>query len=189
MQTYFIADTHFYHKNIIKYDLRPFFSVTEMNSILIKNWNNRVTPKDQIYILGDFSWGSTAETEIILKQLNGHKHLIIGNHDEIITKSKKLQSYFDNISHYKKIKVQSNTGKKTLILSHYFIPFYDGHYTGAIHLHGHSHVTPEHNKELEIAKKLNDNGFVNKIFNVGCMHSYMDYTPITIDELLEFNTV
>lgn len=189
MKTYFISDTHFYHNNIIKYDNRPFKSVEEMNKTLIKNWNNTVTPKDHIYILGDFSWGSESDTEKILEQLQGHKHLIIGNHDKVIIKSKKLKLYFESIDHYAKITVPTKEDHKTLILSHYFIPFYDCHFRGVIHLHGHSHITPEHDKELEIAKRLNDKGFINKIFNVGCMLPYMEYTPITVDELLGLTIV
>lgn len=74
--------------------------------------------------------------------------------------------------------------QKTIILSHFFIPFYDGHYNQAILLHGHSHVTKEHNEELRIAKELNRKGFDNQIYNVGCMLPYMGYTPRTLDELL-----
>ena len=37
---FFIADLHFYHKNIIKYDNRPFNAVDDMNTQLIDNINN-----------------------------------------------------------------------------------------------------------------------------------------------------
>ena len=46
---YFIADTHFGHRQIIDYEDRPFTSVEEMDEILIKNWNETVDNNDTIY--------------------------------------------------------------------------------------------------------------------------------------------
>ena len=51
---FFIADTHFGDKNIIKYEGRPFKDVEEMNNVLIENWNNTVSCMDTIFVVGDF---------------------------------------------------------------------------------------------------------------------------------------
>lgn len=75
---YFIADTHFGEDNIRKYENRPFKNVKEMNAILIENWNETVSDKDEIYLLGDFS---NNESENILLKLHGIKYLVKGNHD------------------------------------------------------------------------------------------------------------
>lgn len=72
--------------------------------------------------------------------------------------------------------------KRRCILSHYFIPMYNGHFNNAIHLHGHSHMTKEAEKENHIALMLNINGFWNEIYNVECM--YWNYEPVTLDEIL-----
>ena len=61
---YFISDTHFNHKNVIKYDKRPFDSLEEMEWEIIKRWNNTVSNKDIVYHLGDFGfkWGNKPNT-------------------------------------------------------------------------------------------------------------------------------
>ena len=73
---YYISDLHFDHKNVIKFDNRPFSDVEEMNQALINNWNSVVQNNDTVYILGDFCWGKADRWMEILKQLKGQKVLI-----------------------------------------------------------------------------------------------------------------
>ena len=83
---FFTADTHFLHAAIIGHCDRPFKNVREMDNILIKNWNESITEKDHIYVLGDFAWGgqdAKSSIERITNKLKGHKHLIYGNHDRL----------------------------------------------------------------------------------------------------------
>ena len=184
-KVFFTSDLHFGHGNAIKFDDRPFESVEEMNAELIKRWNNKVSKGDLVYVLGDMIWkthdGKAAD---IIRQLNGQIILIKGNHDRFLHDSatKKLLA---GIKDYDDICVTLNDGtKRRCILSHFFMPFYNGHRYNAIHLHGHSHTSEEHKIELEIAKSLNDRGFKNEIYNVGCMH--WNYEPVTLDEILGY---
>ena len=51
--TYYIADTHFGHENIIEMCNRPFSNIDEMNSVMINRWNKKVKGNDTIYVIGD----------------------------------------------------------------------------------------------------------------------------------------
>lgn len=77
---WFTSDTHFGHKNVLKYCGRPFKTVEEMDEALIANWNAIVKPDDVIYHLGDVAMSIKA-VKRVLPRLNGHKILIVGNHD------------------------------------------------------------------------------------------------------------
>jgi len=77
-----IGDTHFFHRNIIKYCGRPFSSVDEMNDALIKNWNAIVSASDTIIHVGDFSFCQDKIAAQILSSLKGLKILVRGNHDK-----------------------------------------------------------------------------------------------------------
>ena len=91
MINWFTSDTHFGHKNIIKYTGRPFKSLEEMDYTLIRNWNERVKIGDTIYFLGDFIFknsaggkpgeGTSNKAIYYEKQLNGKIIFIKGNHD------------------------------------------------------------------------------------------------------------
>ena len=81
---YFTADLHFYHDNIIKHTNRQFQNSAEMNQALVKNWNQLITPRDEVYILGDLTMKGPALAMEILSQLKGKKYLIRGNHDAFV---------------------------------------------------------------------------------------------------------
>jgi calcineurin-like phosphoesterase family protein len=81
MKFFAIADLHFGHTNIIKYCDRPFEDTDEMDRVLIKNWNETVSNNDTVLVLGDVGFGSKEYIASLIKQLNGKKILIMGNHD------------------------------------------------------------------------------------------------------------
>lgn len=158
-------------------------SVEEMDRELIRRWNAKVGKGDLVYVLGDMIWKSgKGEAENIIKSLNGQIILIKGNHDRFLH-NEKAKEALSEVKDYDDICVTLEDGtKRRCILSHYFIPMYNGHFHNAIHLHGHSHRTREAEKEEQIALMLNINGFHNEIYNVGCM--YWNYEPVTLDEII-----
>lgn len=79
---YFIGDTHFDHKNIIRYCHRPFSNVTEMNRVTKNNWNSTVGDNERVYFLGDWSFGRRSKPASYWKrQLKGRIVSIQGSHD------------------------------------------------------------------------------------------------------------
>lgn len=131
MSIYFIADTHFDEDNIRRYENRPFRSVVEMNETIIKNWNSAVTEYDEVYVLGDF--GAADNEQYILKQLNGIKYLVKGNHD---TKS---NEYYRN-SGFKEVYDKPILFENFWILSHE--PIYVNSNMPYANLFGHVHNNP-----------------------------------------------
>lgn len=77
---YVIGDQHFYHKNIIYYTRGNFSSTLEMNEYIIKLHNETVGKEDIVIFLGDFCFKNSC-IEKILSCMNGHKYLVLGNHD------------------------------------------------------------------------------------------------------------
>lgn len=114
---FFTSDTHFGHKNIIEYCNRPYKTVEEMNQAMIDNWNAVVGPTDTIYHLGDVSFMKVEKTAEIIKQLNGHKILIRGNHDRGLHIMKQIgfQEAYE--------KLQIEIDGRTLWMSHHPYPF------------------------------------------------------------------
>ena len=80
---YFSSDTHYFHARIIEYCKRPFNSVDEMNSEMIRRWNEVVKPEDTVYHLGDFALGKSEQIAPIVQSLNGKKYFVPGNHDSL----------------------------------------------------------------------------------------------------------
>lgn len=77
---YFTSDLHFCHDREFIYKPRGFNTVWEMNNTIMKNWNNLIEYDDTVYILGDLMLNDNEEGIELLKNLNGKKKIIFGNH-------------------------------------------------------------------------------------------------------------
>ena len=187
---YFIADTHFFHENVIRFDKRPFTSVEEMNAKMRDWWNNTVRTNDRVYILGDFLWLDPREQEKeyidFVKSLNGHKVLIEGNHDNVKRFSSEIGNCFENIFQRKEIKLN----KKKIIMDHFPMMSYHQDVQDSVwHFHGHTHITGEQDWVEKWTRELVENHKMGtptgQIINVGCMMPYINYIPRTAEEIIE----
>lgn len=169
---YYTADLHLGHKNILRLSNRPFSSIEEMDKTLINNWNSVVKPEDDVYIVGDLCFRTTHDNMLqYISQLNGKKHLIVGNHDGEILKDKDLRRYFVEI---KDIKTVYDNGTK-IVLCHYPMVEWDGYYRGTLHFYGHIH----NNFDNATSKYIMS---IPNAYNVGV--DILDYYPRTLKEII-----
>jgi calcineurin-like phosphoesterase family protein len=157
-----ISDTHFGHANILNFKglnnepLRVFDDVNHMDEYMIERWNSVVTPQDKIYHLGDVLVKGSDWTK--LGRLNGHKRLLLGNHD--YPNMRLYQPYFEDI--------YSTRLLDKLLLSHIPIhPLSLGKAIANVHGHVHNNVGPDH--------------FGKQYVNVSV--EVVDYTPIAWEDL------
>ena len=201
---YYIADCHFGHANLnSKMDKRGFASVEEMDNYMIKQWNLRVRKNDEVVILGDFSFYNGSKTNEILKQLNGRKFLIEGNHDHHFLKD----SNFDTrLIQWVKPYAEMNDNGRKVVASHYPNLFYNGQYRTLPNgtaknymLFGHIHITQDNellHQILNLAESYRyDSEYrgnnANIPFNlINCFCMFSDYVPLTLDEwIIKWNQI
>jgi len=166
MATFFTADTHFGHANILKYCSRPFKSVEAMDEALIKNWNRRVGPDDTVWHLGDFTMAGGVERVRKYKdRLNGRIHLVWGNHDK---RSSEVSALFESTHDLTKIHFSEAGVVGQAVLCHYAMRVWGASHRGVWHLYGHSHGTlPDDNQALSLD------------IGVDCW----DYSPVSVQQI------
>ena len=171
----YTADLHFGHSNVIKFDNRPFADVDEMDRVMIELWNGRVQPDDTVYIVGDFCYRSEHAADWYLRQLKGHKILILGNHDGPIQNDPQALHYLEGVD---KMMHVTDDGKQ-IQLCHYPIVEWNKYFNGSYHIFGHIHNRRE--EAFEIMKKK------DHALNAGCMIN--NYMPVSFKELARNNEI
>ena len=195
---YFISDLHFYHQNLNEQmDCRGFADGKEMNEYMIRQWNRRVGPKDEVVILGDLSVGKGKATNAIVEQLNGRLILLEGNHDRFLEDKQCDRSRFEWIGPY--LELQDH--KRKLVLCHYPILCYNGQYRKmrdgsdrTFMLYGHVHNTCDEllihqfqtitRNTLRPLRGQEEPGHI-PCHMINCFCMFSDYTPLTLEEWIE----
>lgn len=78
MSAFVFSDPHFGHKNMaIK---RGFSCEEEQDELIIKNWNNVISKRDNVFLLGDITMEK--KNYEILSRLKGQIDVVLGNHDQ-----------------------------------------------------------------------------------------------------------
>lgn len=184
---FYIADCHFDDKLTFKWDIKNgctqvFDNVEVKTEAMIENWNDRVTNRDHIYILGDVFFRAQERAIELLKRLHGAKHFIIGNHDRAWLKTIADTKKFGILSCDDYLEIKD--GNKKVILSHYPIMFWNDQHRGAYHVYGHVHTSDEEKLFQHFGQELVQNGRIPEFraMNAGAMCN--DYAPVTLEELI-----
>lgn len=164
--TWLISDTHFGHKNIVKYCDRPM----EHNGLMVNSWTKLVQPEDTILHLGDLAvWYGDEESYWleIAKSMPGKKFMLRGNHDKLKDKVYAELGFTMTPEFVQEIKGQR------VLFSHYPDELRTSEWD--INVHGHIHNNP-------LEPRLAKTGRRYKNISV----ELMDYKPIRAKELLTF---
>ena len=189
---FFTSDTHFGHKNIIKYCNRPFEDVKQMDERLIENWNQKVPKNAIVFHLGDFAFIKEKKNYLdLVDSLNGDIVLVEGNHDggihrdvqRILRDADPQQDKFTIAPSLYEVDIQVEDEKLRFVLCHYAMRVWNKSHYGAIHLYGHSHGTlPDdpHSRSMDVGV----DSFTEEVSGSQISFLAKTYKPFHLDEIL-----
>lgn len=163
---FFTSDLHFNHKNYClgvsqwqdRARCRKFFSLEEMNDVIINNIN-AIVPEDAVLIhLGDFIFGDKKRCKEFRDKIQCKEiHHCFGNHDDWMRKND--PGCFDSTFDYLEFTIDFVDHKQFVVCSHYPITSWRDASLGSWMLHGHCHHTLE-----EQSGKIMDVGIDGDMF-------------------------
>lgn len=170
---YVLSDTHWFHKNIIKYCNRD----TNHDSIMVERWNKVVGPDDVVLHLGDlvFTPKSGLQDQFLYQiapALNGRKYLILGNHDKKSWTKLYGEAGFEVIKPFN-IKYR----EYEVSFDHY--PAKTAIRVGDRHIRVHGHI---HNSGYNWSGNRKE---MKRYGNINVSVEVIDYTPQPIEHLLD----
>lgn len=159
---YFIGDTHWGHRNILKY--RPeFSSVEEHDEVIFDNIMSVANRRNHLWLMGDcfFNHESVRHLDRIAAAFAAVK-FVVGNHD---TDNDERQEVLKRVIHIC-TKVHSLVKYREFWLSH--APIHTCELRGRFNVHGHMH-----------SQSVGDDRYLC----VSC--EQVDYKPVTLEQVRE----
>ncbi len=178
--TFITSDLHLGHANVINYcpeSRGHFTSVDEMNNAIVSNINSVVTDNDVLIIVGDIAFAKPNVAMDFLKQINGQKILIWGNHDSKLRNS----SVFENERRIAGVVGYADYMCETFVVDgvrhkaaimHFPLLSWDRMHHGSFMFHGHGHA-PKSKRDTMPGKRIRDIGLDGN-----------DMMPYRMDELI-----
>lgn len=141
---WFTSDLHLGHRAVLGFCSRPWETVEQMDAALVASINERVGPRDDLYVLGDFSYRVGVEEAMRLREAISCRnvHLVPGNHDRSWDAPGREGTFVVEPL----IAQLKLPGGRKLVLSHYPLMSWPSMGYGAIHLHGHIHADQSYNE-------------------------------------------
>lgn len=162
------SDTHYRHRNIIKYCMRPWLSDEERIALenapderaakkihvsdetlkrhdegIVARINEKVGPDDVLIHGGDVAWGTEALEDFADLVNCDEVYVLIGNHDDEF----QLKRVFGSSNVFERVMVE--VGRQRAIIDHYPADTWDGSHHGNWHLYGHVHGVGNERRRLE----------------------------------------
>ena len=184
------SDLHYNHKNLCRgvstwenneKTTRDFKTLEEMNNAIVDSINNCVKQGDELYFLGDWSFGGIESIYNFYKRLVCRNiHFIPGNHDNRIKNNKILPNYdedefplyakelFDYLPELTTIIYE----KQLIVMCHYPLEQWEEMDKGSTQLHGHCHHNID-NCETNMKCRRMDVGI-----------DWKEFRPYSLDEIL-----
>ena len=172
---YYTADLHLRDQAIFDKCKRPFKNLKEMEKAIIANWNAKVRAGDTVYVLGDIISEDPSGIEAF-RGLNGHKCLIVGNHDHAVLSAIKDSDIFESIGF---IDVIEDGGHK-VCLCHYPLMDWMEFNRGGYLIYGHVHNKTEVNGRAY--KQMKEYFSDKPAFNCGV--DVNGFAPVTLEEMI-----
>lgn len=160
------ADLHFNHPGILALERTNFSCIEQHNEFIIKQYNKVVGEEDTCYILGDLGFSDPKLLGQLVRQLNGHKILIKGNHDKFTTKEYKTLMGFEAVKEGPIYFYDKNCTAKIIFSHEPSREAFENPYV--INIHGHLH-----NSDLDLPN----------FFNVNIART--NYLPVNIESFYE----
>lgn len=161
----YISDLHLFDASSLGW--RPLFSdVYSYADFIIDNWNRFTNPDEIVFIVGDIGHYCQKTIEV-LQRLNGHKLLILGNHDTSWGNTVFSCGCFVGV--YKAFDLES------IHIQHIPEPITTS-YTWYVHGHHHRYDMPGMYKALQL--------YAADTYRLNCSTDINNHRPCTLQELL-----
>lgn len=113
-KVWIMSDLHIGHNQEFIYKKRRFQSIEEHNQALIEKIKACIGEDDDFYILGDLALGDLDAASAWLRQIPGHVHIILGNHD-----TDRRVEFYESLGWDVQFATVIRWGKQRFYLSHY----------------------------------------------------------------------
>lgn len=191
---WYTADLHLYDQSMLTFErmndanIPAFDSVEERFDCIRGRWNERVAADDDVYVVGDVSLSGRQDTIDALSELNGKKHIVLGNHDggwmHSLARSN-AGNVIDVASGIKRIR----DGGKDVVLCHYPIVAWEKQHKGSYLVYGHLHHTHEDALFMDGGRAFAKACGMTEFRALNCGIMVCDYAPMSLSELCMRNNV